>query len=317
MATILGDAKVFYPEFFKNDAWNEELANNILNGKSDIKNRKIVIKFTYRVILENNKLNDIIKQWIRSSLSLEKIAGLKGISLIKIRNMQNYAARTLGEDLSYDGINFIHLMLNKDDISKEDWEEIDTQIKLVKMKRGKEISNRKPLFQNKDLLVNIPAREFACTLDSEAEWNHFMQLLRPYFISERKKTQKLINTEYSKQAAYLNYLITPGIKMTDDDKRRYQEIKNLLGEDNEIIQTVDNTQRDKNLIDVISEEQKKEIKEAIESKNVTVESLVDMVRSMSDEDAKAWIKNIIEKNKKRLATEIEIEAYKKVYQLYL
>lgn len=317
MSTILGDAKVFYPEFYKNDTWNEEMANNILNGKSDLKNRKIVIKFTYRVILENNRLNDIIKQWVKSSLSLEKIAELRGITLTKIRNMQNYAARTLGEDLSYEGINFIHLMLYKDDISKEDWKEIDAQIKLVKMKRGKEIGTRRPLLQNKDLLVNIPAREFECTLDNDAEWNHFMQLLKPYFISERKKVQKLINTKYAKQAAYLNYLITPGIKMTDADKRRYQEIKSLLGENNEIIQVVANTKREKNLTDVISEEQKKEIKDAVESKEATVESLVAMVKSMSDEDAKAWIKSIIEKNKKEMATEIEIEVYKKIYQLYL
>lgn len=317
MATILGDAKSFYPEFFKDDAWNEELANNILNDKSDLKNRKIVIKFTYRVILDNNRLNDAIKQWIKSSLSLEKVAELRGITLIKIRNMQNYAARTLGEDLSYNGTNFIHLMLYKDDISKEDWKEIDAQIKLVKMKRGKEIGTRKPLLQNKDLLVNIPAREFTCALDNDAEWNHFMQLLKPYFISERKKAQKLINTEYSRQAAYLNYLITPGIKMTDVDKRRYQEIKNLLGEDNEIIQVVDNTKKDKNLIDVISEEQKKEIKEAVESKEATVDSLVAMVKSMSDEDARAWIKSIIEKNKKGMATEIEKEAYVKLSKLYV
>lgn len=317
MATILGDAKNFYPEFFKDDTWNEKMANNILNGKSDLKNRKIVIKFTYRVILDNNRLNDVIKQWIKNSLSLEAVAKINGITLIKIRNMQNYAARTLGEDLSYKGINFIHLMLYRDDISKEDWKEIDTQIKLVKMKRGKEIGTRKPLLQNKDLLVNIPAREFACTLDNEAKWNHFMQLLRPYFISERKKAQKMINTEYSEQAAYLNYLITPGIKMTDDDKRRYQEIKSLLGEDNEIIQIVDNTKSDKNLVDVISEEQKKEIKEVITSKKSTIESIVEMVKNMDDEDARAWLQDIKDRNKSGQASEEEISAYTKLYQIYL
>lgn len=317
MATILGDAKIFYPEFFKDDAWNDKMADNILNGKSDLKNRKIVIKFTYKVILENSKLNDIVKNWIRTTLSLEKVAELNGIPLTKIRNMQNYAARTLGEDLSYNGDNFIHLMLYRDDISKEDWKEIDTILKQVRMKRGKEIYGRKPLIQNKDLLVNIPAKEFNSNSGSDAEWNHFMQLITPYFISERKKAQKLINTEYSDQAAYLNYLITPGIKMTDVDKKRYKEIKDLLGDDNEIIQVVDNTKKEKDLVDVIAEEQKREVKEAAESTEATVDRLVDMIMNMEKDEARAYLSDIRERNRRGEATEIEQDAYRSVYKNFI
>ena len=196
MATILGDAKSFYPEFFKDDAWNEEMANNILNDKSDLKNRKIVIKFTYRVILDNNKLNDVIKQWIKSSLSLEKLAELRGISLIKIRNMQNYAARTLGEDLSYNGTNFIHLMLYKDDISKEDFME------LINTVNGK--MDLWEIYNNS--IVNTYVLE-------EGFYDDLLKTQgdKPFYIPSRKKIMKMANPGYIEETneylALRHYLI--------------------------------------------------------------------------------------------------------------
>ena len=291
--SILYEAQSYYNKFFKDEAWDENGANHILKGKSDLKNRKIVVKFCYKMIFDNRKLNDAVKDWVKTGLSLEQVANLHGISIYQMKNMQNYAARTYKKDLSLGDEDYIHLMVYKEEISKEEWKQIDTQIKQVRLKRGKEIGERKPLIQNKDILINIPARQFKESLENQAEWNAFIQLIKPYFISERKRVQELVNTEYADQAAYLNYIITPGVKLTEDDKKRYKELKKLLGEDNEIIKSADNTKRE----------------DKINTETTEQNSLANMLADMTEEEWEKHKKTLSEKSRKGILTDEEWQAY--------
>lgn len=312
MSTILMDAKSFYNEFFEGDAWSDKKASKFLGNRSNLKNRKIVLKFCYKVILNNRKTNDALKQWVRTDLSLEEIAMINNITISRMRNIQTYAARTLDKELSHNDRNLINVMVYSEEISNDDWKEIAANIELVKLKRGKEIGDTKPLVQNKDILINIPANKYEKSLDNEAEWNHFLQLITPYFINERRKTQQLVNTTYSEQAAYLNYLITPGIKMNDIDKRRYKEIKELLGEENEIIKSISKSARESKIVieNKTTSSQNKEVEQSNSSaEHMEIVGLYDRLASMTDDEWKEYISDVKEKYRNGTLTDEEWKAY--------
>lgn len=312
MSTILMDAKSFYNEFFEGDAWSDKKASKFLGNRSNLKNRKIVLKFCYKVILNNRKTNDALKQWVRTDLSLEKIAMINNITISRMRNIQTYAARTLDKELSHNDKNLINVMVYSEEISNDDWKEIAANIELVKLKRGKEVGDTKPLVQNKDILINIPANKYVKSLDNEAEWNHFLQLITPYFINERRKAQQLVNTTYSEQAAYLNYLITPGIKMNDIDKRRYKEIKGLLGEENEIIKSISKSARESKIVieNKTTSSQNKEVEQSNSSaEHMEIGGLYDRLASMTGDEWKEYTSEVKEKYRNGTLTNEEWKAY--------
>lgn len=310
MGTILYTAKQFYSDFFKNGAWNETGARELLNSKSYLDTRIFVIKFVYEIILDNPKIDEEIKKWIKTNKSLKEIAELDGVSKVRIRNQQSYTARTLDERLSIDGDNLLHFVICKENISDEEWEEIDAKIKQVRMYQMTYKGEREPLIQNRDILLNLSNKRFSDELPDMNRWNLFIQTISPYLIKNRQKVQQKVNTEFANEVAYFNYLITPGNELTLEDNRRLNTLAIALGDDDKTIQSVKNAKKEKSLIDI---KEKDEIKQQEKEKNKQIEdsrTLIEKISSLSDEEFEQWKKEAIQKQRDGVLTDEELKAFR-------
>ena len=310
MGTILYTAKQFYSDFFKNEAWNETGARELLDSKSYLDTRIFVIKFVYEIILDNPKIDEEIKKWIKTNKSLKEIAELDGVSKVRIRNQQSYAARTLDERLSIDGDNLLHFVICKENISDEEWEEIDAKIKQVRMYQMTYKGEREPLIQNRDILLNLSNKRFSDELPDMNRWNLFIQTISPYLIKNRQKVQQKVNTEFAAEVAYFNYLITPGNELTLEDNRRLNTLAIALGDDDKTIQSVKNAKKEKSLIDI---KEKDEIKQQEKEKNKQIEdsrTLIERISSLSDEEFEQWKKEAIQKQRDGVLTDEELKAFR-------
>lgn len=283
METLLCTAKRFYHDFYKNEAWDMKSARQLLEGKDYIDTRIYIIKMIYELILDNDNIDEQVKKWVITNKSLKELAELGNSNIARLRNQQNYTAKTLGEDLSIGEENLLHYIIYRQDISDETWEEIDGKIKMMRVKIVHK-SDRSTLIQNKDILLNIPKKQFATELDNNAKWNHFIMKIKPYLVSERRKVQEEINTEFADAVAYFNYIITPGVNLTDIDKQRYNELKALLGEDNSTIQSVENASKDKDLSKLRIKEKQKELEVEKQIKQQEKLDYYEMFKLMSDEE---------------------------------
>ena len=257
MSTFLNDAKTFYEDFFYKHTWDETYADRILNEKEDLNERKQCMKEIYRLILDNTAISDEVKDWVKTNHSIQDTAKIKKVTVSSLKNQLYHANTTLGKELTYKNNNLIHWMLLVDEISSYDWENINKIIQTTIAKRRKHLYPN--IFSMKNLLINIPRKEF-CTSVTDEDFNSFLRLITPYFINERKRVQHRINEQYSKEAGYFNYLMTPGISLSNLDKSRLAKIKKLL--DEETLNTFNKLNKDK-LTDLksIKEETKSEEKD--------------------------------------------------------
>ena len=110
------------------------------------------------------------------------------------------------------------------------------------------------MFSTKNLFISIPRKEY-CSAISDDKFNAFLRLITPYFINERKRVQQSINEQYLKEAGYFNYLLTPGINLSDSDKIRLSKVKKLL--DDETVRTYNKLNQDK-MLDLTKVEEEKD-----------------------------------------------------------
>lgn len=266
MSTILNDAKTYYSDFFERDTWCEELADKTLDGLKDKNKRKECIRETYNLILEAPDISEAVKLWVKRGYSFQDTAIRCGISNDKIKNQSYYINKTLGKNLTFEKDNILSLCLKHVEITKNEWEEINKILQAVITKRRSKAENIGRLLDNRSLLINIPRKEYKTEID-ETEFNLFLRLIQPYFINERKKTQQEINEKYLDAAGYLNYIMTPGIELSSNDKRRLEKVKSLL--DSRTLKDYRKLSRDKvtNLLN-IEEEPEPTIVEEKHSKKV-------------------------------------------------
>lgn len=228
--TFLGDAKLFYSDFFNSTTWSDVKATNILKGKRDIVRRKECIKNAYKTILDDKKISLAVIDWITTNHSMQTTAELKGISTSELKNKVYYINCTLGHDWTYKEQNIIRYCLFEDMITEKDWEQIEKIQKQINIKKSKEIYEKKPLISNRNMLINIPRRVYNIEVSNE-EFIKFINLIRPYFIESRKAVQQEINTKHLNAAGYFNFIMTPGVKLTNVDKDRLEIINKLLDEE--------------------------------------------------------------------------------------
>lgn len=255
MSTFLNDAKIFYHDFFDKGAWSEEYANEILNEKEDINKRKESIKETYELVLENSAIHDAVKDWVKTNHSIQETASIKGIATSIVKNHIYYINKTIGKKLAYKGNSIIRFCLLTERISEYDWKEINRIIQALKVKENKKVKDKEDILNNRNLLINIPSKEYETSITDE-KFNDFLRLITPYFISERKRVQQRINEQFLDAAGYINYLMSPGVSLSDLDKQRLKKIKQLL--DSETLEKYEEQYKDKMLDITKVKEQKKE-----------------------------------------------------------
>lgn len=230
MSTFLNDAKTFYHDFFDRGTWSDIFASEILYGKEDINKRKECIKEIYKIIMDNEAVSDAVKDWVKTNHSIQDTAKIKGVSVSMVKNQIYYINTTIGGDLTYRESNILMLCLLTEKISEYDWKEINKIIQAVKIKRCKSMYNKESILNSRNLLVNIPRKEYNTAI-TDNQFNDFLRLITPYFITERKRIQLRINTEFLDEAGYINYIMTPGITLSELDKQRLKKIKSLLDEE--------------------------------------------------------------------------------------
>lgn len=231
MSKILSDAKKLYPIFFRDDQWNDEMAATVLESKKDVEKRKKVIRAIYDIILdkEENVLNKHVQKWIRTGLSLADVANLDGINVNTLKSSINYFNKTIGNDLTIYNGNVLKVCVVENDLVSNDWDEIEGCLEFIAIKYGKRIYKKEKVISNKNMLVNIPKKEL-CRQISDEEFNVFMRLIEPYFVSQRKIAQEKINNSVD-AVGYFNYITMPGIVLSEKDLRRRKVILDLLDED--------------------------------------------------------------------------------------
>lgn len=229
MKTFLSVVKKFYHEFFYKDTFIDSDADKVLKGKDNLIRRKSVIKETYKMVLENNAISDEVKFYVKSDYSLNDVCRMKEVNLPQLRSQIYYVNANMGKDLTYNGEYILKIVIFNDIIKDSDWEEINKIMQAVQIKRCKSLYNKANILNNRNLLVNIPHKEY-CTEVKEGRFEMFIRLIEPYLISTRKLVQQRINTEFLEEAGYLNFLMTPGVSLSKDDKRRLSALKRLLDE---------------------------------------------------------------------------------------
>lgn len=252
MSTFLMNAKKFYRDFYDKDTWSDELANRTLVYLKDRNKRKECIRETYKLILEDETISESIKLWVRKNYSLVDTAISCGVTTSVVRNNVFYINKTLGRDLSYKNESILSYCIKHKNIDKNDWENISRILQMTITKRKSKVEKIGKLLDSRSLLINIPRKEYHTTID-ESEFNLFLRLIQPYFINERKRVQQEINERYLESAGYLNYIMTPGVELSNTDKRRLEKVKSLL--DNKTLKDYKKLSRNKvpNLLNVKEE----------------------------------------------------------------
>lgn len=244
---------MFYDDFFSRGTWNDIDANNILNGRDNLNKRKECIREIYRFILDNTAISDEVKDWVITNHSIQNTAGIKKVTVSSLKSQIYYVNTTLGKDLTYKDVNILHIMLYNEEISNKEWEDINKIVQAVAIKKRQSLYKKENMFSTKNLLINIPRKEY-CTEITDERFNTFLRLITPYFVNERKRVQQRINEQYLKEAGYFNYLLTPGISLSETDKSRLSKVKGLL--DEETVKVYNKLNKDK-LLDLTKVEEEK------------------------------------------------------------
>ena len=238
-------AHKYYCDFYSDGVWDEEKGkrkHRMIGGYVD--ERLAYIHRLYECLLTSEKMNELgrlylthsnisvretVELYNRDKSEKQKINPDTGKSRIiscanKVNNSftkQTYDGKTKE---SIEWIMALNSIGEKSGIIYENAkEQIDNFIEMF------DTTNKN---KKEKLLIKIPAFAKVNNL-SEDEFYEFMSVIRPY-----SKKQLSIMEEKLKMmkdaVGYYNYLMTPGMKLTDEDKERRDIIFNWLGvRDNE------------------------------------------------------------------------------------
>lgn len=221
---FLSDVKKLYGELFELHQFSDVQAEMMLHGKNDISQRSSYIKGIYDCMLGTG--DAIINTWLTSNLSLSDIASIKGQNTNTLKSRKYYLDKMLAEHANYKDSNILFYVVTAEFITEEEWRELNRRLASLSHK----------LYPNKNirkqLLINIPTNEMETQL-TEKEYKDFINILRPYVISSRRKAQQQIN-KMRNAAGYFNYLITNTYSLSDIDIQRKADLLLLFNGDEQI-----------------------------------------------------------------------------------
>lgn len=291
---LISSARGYYIFLFEKDMLSETKLEEIVGSLNDSELRKEIISYVYDIILTSHLVDQCIVKYIRTGWAMKSVARVCHTGEYTVKNKVAYFNKTIGKELTYEGKNLLYFMIKEQHISNEQWKDIRRLLDSFRVKHRKVLYKGENLFNNKNMLINIPVKE-SCTTVDEKDFKDFMKLIKPYFITERSKVQKKIN-QMLNMAGYLNYIMSPDVDLTDDDKRRKKEVEKLLTkEDLEIYKQAEQENKQLNkFIDVTNKINKQiEIKEEPVEVEVEVETTADRLNRVALEIEKEHMDKLL------------------------
>ena len=268
--SILFSMKKFYRDFYRNDIWNDELAEQFMASKNKKNMRIQIIKSIYDCMLNTSGANLVTKKWISSTHSIQDIALIYGISFDNAKSQITYVNKRIAEFAAWDNINIFHYIVLADNIGDEDLQEISYRSKQI-------IFELSPRGVNKnELLVNVPSKQFGTTVDRD-DYAVFLKTIKPYIVKQRADAQKEIN-RLKDACEYFNYIMTPGMTLSAQDLQM-RELTLAFFDDE-----VRSRFSDKNIMEIAATTNKEN--KSIKRNRVWLEKYNKYLDELSDEESK-------------------------------
>ena len=243
MSTVVNSMSNMYYDFYVGDEFSMDGANRILGKYDDVDRRVSYIKAVYETVLGSSIINETSKILIKSRKTYAEVARYYNC-LHEQEIKRTKEAETRGEriscpvhrktealvkaDVCYTnkrlknvlGCNipqcpkqdFFSVMLWVADIDDSLWERAEDGLKKLKA-----LCNGS-LLPKEAFWLNIPVREFHTEL-TEQEFNHLVDLVKPYFTAQKALAQQELNG-LTREAGYLNYILRADMELNELDSSR-------------------------------------------------------------------------------------------------
>lgn len=249
MRSILGSLAEFYLYFTNNNEIDISKIKMALKNLPDIEKRAEFIKDLYEIVLNEKGLNWSSRMKIKTDKSYEWIAnyfniqnseeikktiereksGIKvedGIyekTLANVRGDIYYSNKKLSDLLSYtvggEEKDWFSTVMSEE-MDELTWKMADKALDKVRTKvLGISISKDK-------FWLNVPTKYFNYEL-SEEEFNDLINLIKPYFATQKKLAQLKLNSMKT-SCGYLNYILNDGSRLKGIDLQRRNLILGLM-----------------------------------------------------------------------------------------
>lgn len=259
MSSLLKDAKEFYSELYERGQWKVDLNEQVVGANANLIRRLGIIRKIYEIILSSKKSTTGIVKWVTSSLSINAVAELLDENPSNLKSELWYFNQTIGSKLEVNGISILRKCIIQKNMSDQELMEMEEIVADFISNNELKLFYRKRLLDNKNLLVNIPAKSELHRNISDTEFDSLLEVIKPYFISQRKLNQQFINN--SSATGYMNYIMTEGAELNELDKIRKNKVLALLeGKEQEeitktnISATKENMETAKKLVKPIDDE---------------------------------------------------------------
>lgn len=224
-----------YCEFYTNGVWDEEKGKKML-GCYYIEERLDYIHRFYECLLTSDKMNDLgILYLTHSNLSVRKTVELynRHLPVHKQINENTGKSRIIAcankVNNSFTNLSNTDLQINK--IINEEPLKIlmasgvigESRLKTLR-EAEEQIDKFIDMFKSskkdkkEQIAIKIPAYMKVNTL-SEEQFDNFMDIIRPYSRREMRCVEQYIK-EMKEEVGYFNFLLTPGMKLTNEDIER-------------------------------------------------------------------------------------------------
>lgn len=268
--SILFSMKKFYCNFYRNDIWNNELAEQFMASKYKKNMRIQIIKSIYECMLNTSGVNLVTKKWVRTAHSIQDIALMSGISFDNAKSQVTYVNKRIAEFAAWDNINIFHYIVLADNIGDEDLQEISYRSKQIIYELSPRGVNRN------ELLINVSSKQFKTTVDRD-DYAVFLKTIKPYIVKQRADAQKEINS-LKDACEYFNYIMTPGMTLSAQDLQM-RELTLAFFDDE-----VRSRFSDKNIMEIASTTNKEN--KSIKRNRVWLEKYNKYLDELSDEESK-------------------------------
>lgn len=251
MGTIVSSLSNWYFDFYREGKFSVDAANKIMGKYNDVDRRVTYIKTVYETVLGSSIINETSKILIKSRKTYVEVAryynNLHEQEIMKTKEAEAkdekincrvhaktealvkadvcYTNKKLKNALGCDIVqcskyDFFNVVMWKPDIDEALWLKADGALELLKAMCNGSLLSKEAFW------LNIPVREFNREL-SEQEFNHLVDLIKPYFTAQKALAQFKLN-ELKREAGYLNYILRADMELNEVDSGRRDLILSLV-----------------------------------------------------------------------------------------